>query len=435
MAMNLDDDLTGRIRDAVAARRDEAVAFLQQLVREPSLLGAEQGAQDQMAEAFERMDLEVERFDIDLEAIRHMPGFSPPVTASYDGRQNVVGIHRPSGHARGRSLILNGHIDVVPTGPAELWACPPFEPAVVDGRVHGRGSGDMKAGIVAYCTAFQALAALGLQPAADVIMQSVIEEECTGNGALACLARGHRADAAIIPEPFNHTIMVAQLGVMWLTVRLTGKPAHVLDTSAGSNAIEAAYAVFDELRGLEAEWNRPENRHEAYGEHVHPVNFNLGRISGGDWASTVPCAAAIDVRVGFYPGMSLEEVRRAVEARIDHAVATRKELKGAKVAVDYRGFQAEGAVMDADSALMTMLAQAHRRVTNRPVEHMASTATTDARFFQLYGNIPATCYGPEATNIHGIDESVSIDSMMEVAQVLAVFMAEWCGVEARDGGR
>jgi acetylornithine deacetylase len=123
--------------------------------------------------------------------------------------------------------------------------------------------------------------------------------------------------------------MVAQLGVMWLTVRLTGKPAHVLDTSAGSNAIEAAYAVFDELRGLEAEWNRPENRHAAYGDHAHPVNFNLGKISGGDWASTVPCASAIDVRVGFYPGMSLEEVRRAVEARIDHAVATRKELKGA----------------------------------------------------------------------------------------------------------
>jgi acetylornithine deacetylase len=263
----------------------------------------------------------------------------------------------------------------------------------------------------------------------------VIEEECTGNGALACLARGYRADAAIIPEPFNHTIMTAQLGVMWLTIRLTGKPAHVLDTSAGSNAIEAAYAVFDELRGLEAEWNLPENKHEAYCDHAHPVNFNLGKISGGDWASTVPCATAIDVRVGFYPGMSLEEVRHAVEGRIAHAVATRRELKGAKATVEYRGFQAEGAVMDTDAPLMTTLAHAHRQITNRPVEHMASTATTDARFFQLYGDIPATCYGPEASNIHGIDESVSIDSMMEVTQVLAVFIAEWCGVETRDGGR
>lgn len=227
------DGLTGSIRDAVAARCDTAVALLQTLVREPSLLGAEQGAQDRIAEAFAAMGLEVERFDIDVEAIRHLPGFSPPVTASYDGRQNVVGIHRPSGGARGKSLILNGHMDVVPTGPADLWVRSPFEPAVIDGRVYGRGSGDMKAGIVAYCMAFQALADLGLQPAAQVIMQSVIEEECTGNGALACLARGYRADAAIIPEPFNHTIMIAQLGVMWLTIRLTGKPAHVLDTSAG----------------------------------------------------------------------------------------------------------------------------------------------------------------------------------------------------------
>jgi acetylornithine deacetylase len=427
--MTIERALAGEIRDAVKAMETGAVDFLCDLVREDSLLGQEQGAQDRMADAFEHLGLEVERFEIDLEAIRHLPGFSPPVIDNYTGRQNVVGLHRPKGGGGGRSLILNGHIDVVPTGPAALWTAPPFAPRIEDGKVYGRGAGDMKAGIVAYCLAYEALGALGYRPAAPVIMQSVIEEECTGNGALACLARGYRADAAIIPEPFNQTLMVAQLGVMWLTIDLVGKPAHVQDTAAGINAIEAAHALFDSLRGLEAMWNRTGSRHVCYQDHAHPVNFNLGKVSGGEWASSVPCAASIDVRVGFYPGMTIPAVKRAIQATIDTALRERVELKGARVTVSYKGFQAEGCTIDPDAPLMTGLADAHRLVTNAPIELQASTATTDARFFVLYGDTPATCYGPVAGNYHGLDEWVSIDSMLEVAQVLAVFMAGWCGLE------
>lgn len=427
--MSVNSSLAAEIRSAVQGMETQGVDFLCDLVREDSLLGREQGAQDRMADAFGGMGLDVERFEIDLGTIRHLPGFSPPVIDNYSGRENVVGLHRPRQGGGGRSLILNGHIDVVPTGPAALWTTPPFTPRVEEGKVFGRGAGDMKAGIVAYCLAFQALGALGYRPAAPVIMQSVIEEECTGNGALACLARGYRADAAIIPEPFQQTLMVAQLGVMWLTVDLVGKPAHVLDTSAGINAIEAAHALFDALRGLEAAWNEPSFRHVCYQDHAHPVNFNLGRVSGGEWASSVPCAASIDVRVGFYPGMKIAAVKQALQETIDKAVRERPELKGARVSVSYRGFQAEGCVIDESEPLMAGLAGAHRLVTNAPIEYQASTATTDARFFVLYGNTPATCYGPVAGNYHGLDEWVSISSMLEVAQVLAVFMAGWCGLE------
>ena len=429
--MPLDDDLLGSLRDVVRDQRDQAVQFLCDLVKEGSLLGQEQGAQDIMAERFGGMGLAVERFDVDLDQIRNLPGFSPPVIDNYSGRENVVGIHRPKGPAAGRSLILNGHIDVVPTGDVNLWTNHPFDPAIRDGKVFGRGSADMKAGIVAYCMAFEALQSLGLQPASEVIMQSVVEEECTGNGALACLARGYRADAAVIPEPFHQQLMTAQLGVMWLSVHLTGKPAHVLDTSAGVNAIEAAFAIFDNLREVETEWNLPENRHELYCDHDHPVNFNLGKVTGGDWASTVPCSASVDVRVGFYPGMSLEDVRKTLEDKIAEAVEKDSRLKGVNARVEYRGFQAEGCVVDQEGPLMTSLAVAHRRITNAPIEMHASTATTDCRFFELYGDTPATCYGPQGSDYHGIDEWVSIGSMMEVILVLAVFMAEWCGVEDR----
>lgn len=408
---------------AVDAERAEAVELLKDLVREPSILGNEGGAQDMMAGVFGSLGLEVDRFEVDLDALKTLPGFSPPLV-DYTGRENVVGISRPHGAARGRSLILNGHIDVVPVGDEARWSHPPFQPVERDGRLYGRGSGDMKAGIVAYVTAMRALGRLGLRPAAEVFLQSVIEEECTGNGALACLHRGYRADAAIIPEPFNHTLMTAQLGVMWFTVDLSGKPAHVLDTSAGSNAIEAVYPILRGLKALEERWNHADRRHPLYESHAHPINFNLGKVQGGDWTSSVPATCRFDLRVGFFPGTPLEQVRAEVEACIRQAAP-----EGLGVAVRYRGFQAEGAEMDTDWPMMRSLAAIHRRVLGTPVEHMASTATTDARFFVLYGDTPATCYGPEARSIHGIDESVSLESMHKVAQVLALFIAGWCGLE------
>jgi acetylornithine deacetylase len=166
-----------------------------------------------------------------------MPGFSP-VAISYGDAYNVVATHTPR-RQTGRSLILNGHIDVVPTGPEEKWSRDPYDPAIIDGWMYGRGSGDMKAGLSACLFALKALRGLGLQPAAPVHLQSVVEEECTGNGALACLQRGYRAEAALIPEPLEPKILRAQVGPIWFKVEVNGNPQHASGAfSLGSNAIE-----------------------------------------------------------------------------------------------------------------------------------------------------------------------------------------------------
>ncbi len=201
-----DTQLTEKILAAVDAGFDEQLRFTEQLTRIPSLRGQEAPAQDMMATAMRARGLAVDRWRIDVDDIRHLPGFSP-VTVSYDDAWNVVGAHRAVDPA-GRSLILNGHIDVVPTGPADMWTTPPFEVRVADGWMYGRGAGDMKAGLAANLFALDALERAGVAPAADVYVQSVIEEECTGNGALACLQRGYRAHAALITEPsFGDALM------------------------------------------------------------------------------------------------------------------------------------------------------------------------------------------------------------------------------------
>lgn len=421
------ESLRGEILAAVADLADDLTELTSTLVRFPSLLGEEASAQDYMEGLFRGMGLKTLRIAVRDEELAHLPGYSPAV-GQFQRHDNVIGAHRPRQQI-GRSLILNGHIDVVPVGAADLWTRPPFEPVVEDGRLYGRGAGDMKAGIAAYITAWRALDALGYRPAAPVFMQSVIEEECTGNGALACLHRGFRADAALIPEPFNHSILCAQVGVMWVSVEVTGRPAHVLDTAKGINAIEAAYALYGGLQAMVAQWNTPANRHPAFA-HVHdPIKINLGRIEGGEWASSVPTRCVMQLRIGSYPGVSAAQTRQAVEDCLA-ATATRTEgLANVQYSVRYAGFQAEGFVADKAHPLMSTLAESHARVLGGTPQWFASTATTDARVFHLYGSIPATCYGPESSHIHGIDESVSLASTLAVSQVIALFIARWCGLE------
>ena len=173
------------IKRAVETRFEEQVEFLRVLTSHASTRGQEQSAQQFMAKALSERQLKTDVWNIEVKDIEHLPGFSP-VIGQYDDAINVVGIHR-SREKLGRSLILNGHIDVVPTGPLNMWKQPPFEPYCEDGWMAGRGVGDMKAGLVANLFALDALSSLGYQPAADVYFQSVVEEECTGNGALARL--------------------------------------------------------------------------------------------------------------------------------------------------------------------------------------------------------------------------------------------------------
>src|SRR5699024_1789256 len=136
--------------------------------------------------------LEVDRWRIDEEDIENHAGFGP-MTVPYDEDFNIVGTHRPTA-VQGRSLILQGHLGVVPTGPLQHWTTPPCEPRIDGGWLYGRGAGYMKAGLAANLFAFDAITSAGFSPAAPIHFQSVVEEESTGNGALSTLLRGYTGD-------------------------------------------------------------------------------------------------------------------------------------------------------------------------------------------------------------------------------------------------
>lgn len=420
------------ILNSVDALFDREVEFLAELSTFPSTRGNEQAAQDFLAHELDWRGLSVDRWNVEVDDISHLPGFSP-VIGNYDDAVNVVGTHR-SGRQSGRSLILNGHIDVVPAGPLDMWDTPPFEPRVDSGWMYGRGTGDMKAGIVSNLFALDALRHIGMAPAADVYFQSVVEEECTGNGALACLQRGYKADAALIPEPFAGELVTAQLGVLWFQVHLKGIPVHVAYAGSGSNAIEAAIPLIESLHAMEERWNAPACRHADYRDHHHALNLNIGRIEGGDWTSSVPAWCVFDVRMGLFPGQSLDEAKREIEEVLMKAAQSHSFLRNNKPEIVYHGFHAEGYALSEDKTgpavqAISTLEKAHKSVTGENLNKIAITATTDARFFGLYADTPALVYGPEAKAIHGFNECVDLDSMRRVTQATALFIADWCGLE------
>ncbi len=412
---------TEAVKEAVASLRPWVERLLLEMVQCPSLQGREKSAQD-VVERVLRDDLgmSLDRWALNEEQLKELPGFSP-VAWPLGGSECVVGTWEAVDPAA-RSLIINGHVDVVPVDPPHQWTRQPFDAYVKDGWLFGRGSGDMKGGIVAALAALVALRRLGVRPAGRLHFETVPEEENSGNGALSCCARGYKADACIIPEPFADVISTAQCGVMWMSVSLDGKPAHVLDTTAGVSAIQAAYSIFERLQQIEVRMNG--DKHAAYAKVARPINFNLGTINGGNWPSSVASSCTFQVRVGLYPGADMAAMRRSLE----ETVATRAAELAVKAHVEWIGFQAEGFVADAKHALFGELAAAFGAATGREATLGPLTCTTDARTFFLHYGIPATCLGPLAQRIHGIDECVSMKSVEEIAVAYALFVARWTGL-------
>jgi acetylornithine deacetylase len=407
------------------------LSLLAELVSAPTELGQEEAGQLVIERAFRECGLEPRSVYLDAGALRAHPHASP-FSWDVSGKRNVVATWGAAGSG-GRSLILNGHVDVVPPAAAELWASDPYVLRRDGDWLYGRGAGDMKGGLVAICGAVRALREAGVELDGDLHLQSVVEEECTGNGALQCLIDGAHADACVLTEPHPDHLTIAQVGVLWFHVEVAGRPAHAAYADTGANAIEAAAVVLEVLRALEASLNDSAARHPLYAELEHPIHLNPGVITGGDWASTVAAQCRLSCRLAMYPGVEPAWLQAQVEAAVARAAARDPFLAANPPRVRYDGFVCEGSVVSSQEPLVRVLADAYARVHGEPPALRATTATTDARHFVRSG-IPAVCFGPRAERIHGIDERVSLDSIMSCAQVLAQFVLDWCTTPAAQRG-
>jgi acetylornithine deacetylase len=397
-------------RTAVERALPETISFLQELVRVPSLLGNEEPAQRLVEARLRDLGFAVQSVELDADALATHPDSGLPLL-SYEGRRCLVGT---LGEGSGPSLLLNGHVDVVSAEPLERWTKDPFGAEIEDGRLYGRGSCDMKGGVAAMLLAVEAALSAG-DLAGSLVYQSVIEEECGGNGALAARLAGPSANAVVIAEPTNGGMDLVAPGVIWARITLEGRARHASHADDGSNPIETAFAVVEALHGLEAELNAQPEPEFAGVE--RPYLLNVGALHAGDWPSMAPGRAELDVRLGFPLRLAPAEAQERLAATARRADPTAH--------VEFRGFRARGYAFGADTPLVRLLAECHTEVRGRPLEAEPARATTDLRFFE---GAQAVCYGPTGDGLHGVDEWVELESIAEVATVLALLIRRWDGL-------
>ena len=401
--------------------------LLVRLVEAPTLLGDEAPGQAIMREAFADLGLDPVDVPLDPEALHGHPGASP-FSWEVEGKASVVAAWEPAGPAGGRSLVLNGHIDVVSPEPTVMWASPPFAARRDGDWLYGRGAGDMKAGLAAIVGAVRGLRALGLTPGARVELQSVVEEECSGNGALGCVLAGHTADAAIVTEPTSGAIQHSQVGVLWFGVQ-GGRPPRPRRRRAQGPERHRGHLP-DRARAARAR-GRAERRPSVPVRRLPPPHQpQRGDDPGRRLALHRGRREPDPLPAGALPG---RRRRRAQAAGGGGRWPRPRRIpcsRGSWWRCATTASACRGYTLDAEAPLVGALAGAAERATGERPALFGSTATTDARAFQLYGDCPAVCLGPHAEGVHGVDERVFLPSMVETAQVLGLFIGDWCGLSA-----
>ncbi len=404
-------------------QRDHAITLLRKLVQAQSTQGHERSAQHIVAEHLRLLGLDVDVWEPDGGALSFDPYFCSPRT-DFAGSPNVVGVWK--GVGGGRSMILNGHVDVVPVGDRGRWARDPWAGEVHGGRLYGRGATDMKGGNVSLLLAVAALKSLGVRLRGDVIVQSVVDEESGGAGTLAAVRRGYRADAALIPEPTGMRIFPKQQGSLWFRLVIAGCAAHGGTRYEGVSAIEKTQPVLAVLARLEAERNGQIDDPLYDGTPI-PVPINVGSIRGGHWPSMVPDRVTLEGRLGVLPGEPMEEAQSDMAAALASLAAIDPWFVEHPVDLEWFGARWLPGDLDPESELVRTLSERYCELLGEEPVIAASPWGTDAGLLAAVGGTPCVVFGPGTTAAaHYADEYVEIDRVLQVAAIVALTLIDWC---------
>ncbi|WP_414813251.1 peptidase [Paenibacillus sp. Soil766] len=423
-------ELQKKIHEWISLHREESTAFLQKLVRMPSTQGNEQRAQFLIADKLLELSLDVDLWEPDGMTLASHSYFCSPRN-HFIGSPNVVGVLK--GVGGGRSLLLNGHMDVVPEGNRAQWHDDPFSGNVVDGKMYGRGATDMKGGNVSLLLAIEAIQSIGIKLKGDVIFESVIEEESGGAGTLAAILKGYKADAALIPEPTNMGIFPKQQGSMWFRIEVKGRSAHGGTRYEGVSAIEKSIAVIQHIRELEVERNA-RITDPLYANNPIPIPINIGVIQGGNWPSSVSDTVKLEGRMGVSP----EETLDCAKEEMLHWMARLSEkdpwFEAHPPTVEWFGAQWVPGSVDPEHAFMQVLIQQFRVVKQEEPTIAASPWGTDGGLLTQLGETPCIVFGPGITQVaHYPNEHIVLDHVFEAAEIIALTIIQWCGWEGMEG--
>ncbi|MCC6393646.1 MAG: M20/M25/M40 family metallo-hydrolase [Bryobacterales bacterium] len=407
---------------------------LRDLVRIPSENlppnGNELTCQMHVAERLRRLRFEPDVYLApDVAGLTTHPEFWPG--RDYAGRPNVNAVWKGAGG--GRSLILSGHIDTVPADTPVEWRHPPFGAAVESGRLFGRGAWDMKAGVAMNLTVLQALRTMGARLKGDLIFETVVDEEFGGvNGTLAARLRGYHADAAVVSEPTSLRICPAQRGGRTLHILLRGEGGILSSEQQPGRAVEQLAYVLAKIPEFRETRKRRVAVHPYYMDSPEPFAVWVTNIATGRWGWSQPISVPEICRLEIYWQAMPEETREEVESEFftwwNQTLDQRPDLFPRRPVVELPMRWLPGCAIPPDAPLVREFAQAAAAL-GRKTKVEGMDAPSDMYVFQRCFDIPAIMWGPAGGNAHQADEFVELDSLLEAARVLLLFVCRWCGME------
>ncbi len=449
------DKTEKQIVQYIEEHKESCIAFLKDLIRIPSITGYEKNAQEFVRKKISEFGVETEFLEPDLQKmfklfpeVAQVPsigeeGLDMPLLTddkftyeqimaspydrlkSYKDRPNLIG--RIKGTGGGRSLILNGHIDTVPVGELSKWKHDPFGAEIEDGRMYGRGSVDMKGGIAAMIFAVETLQKLGIKLAGDLMMQTVVNEEHAGGGALGAVAAGLTADAAIVVEPSGNssTVQNGSCGGVYWQVVIKGKEVHAGARWKGRkpygvSANEKSACIITNLLKMESEVNKDETL----------MSFCIGKLHGGTYATATAPECVMNGVAYFYPklGTGKDGINK-VKKLIRDAVLSVDDpwLKANPPEIKFQHYDDAYQLDDnKDEVLQTVIGSISDVLGTEPCVEIAGGGG-DARHLGNQGGIPAVYYGPgNAVVAHSADEYIDLDDYIKGIKVLAVTIYRWC---------
>jgi len=435
------DEREQHVVTEIARRRDDLVSLLADLIAFDTTARAapddpardEAALQEYIADRLRGVGASADVWEPKPEDVAHSRLAPPGI--GFEGRPQMAA--RLTGAGGGRSLLFNGHIDVVSGDPLHEWTSHPNRAEVRDGLLYGRGACDMKGGVAAMTFATEVLAQSGIRLAGDVIVSTVTDEESTGVGGVGAVAHGVRADAGIVTEPSAFDAWVACRGSLIPTITVTGRTGHAgvrqpdWHDGGAVNAIEKTQLVLDALRNLQDEWNvRPDHQHP----YVSPGDIVPVIVEGGHWIVSYPASCRLTYHVAYLPVHSDasgwgDDVARELVDCVARAVAEDEWLTLHPPTWEWAP-EVPAAEIDPEHPIVQIALDASAAV-GRPGKRSGMDSWHDGATFMQAGT-PCICFGPPHLDIaHRVDEYVTVDDLVACAQALAVSALRFCGV-ARD---
>jgi acetylornithine deacetylase len=415
------------LEEKALAALDETglVETLRTFLRHRSITGREAGAQRWMAELMKASEFEVDLWEIDVEETRKHPDF-PGMEVDRSGRTALGAVGTWEG-GPGKKLLFCGHLDVVPEGDHANWTHDPWGAELDGDTIYGRGSCDMKGGLIAAFYAVKALKASGVPIKGTLQVQSVIGEEDGGLGMFATLLRGYKGDAAIICEPTSLDLVPANAGALTFTVRVRGKSAHACVRLEGVSAIEKYLDIHRAL--IELEKTRNSNvTHPLLSKLELPYPLSIGRVQAGNWSSSVPEELVFEGRIGVAMGESVQVVREQFEQTLHQLSENDPWLKEHPLEIAWTGGQFASGEIPYDHKLVQLCTQTVNEITGKEPEIKGEPYGSDLRLMINFGETPALLLGPgDVMHAHMPDEHVSVAELVKAARIYIVTTLRYFG--------